>query len=96
MSRKPLKSPPPPRRVWRITESAPMGVWVDPDQPPSPPATLPGDASDVTPSGWMVSSFDLQRGADVRDDPDTIPPELYDELFPPQATQGSDEGSAGH
>ena len=94
MTRKPSKSLPP-RRVWRITESAPMGEWVDPGKSGRPTGAST-DAAEVTASGWMVSSFDLQRGADVRDDPDTVPPELYDELFPPDTGTGSGGGSTGH
>ncbi len=86
MSRKPPK--PHPRLVWRITEDAPMGAWVDPSRPrPVDPAAA-HDAREASSSGWVVSSFDLQRGADVRDDPDTMPPELYDELFAAPSPRG--------
>ena len=92
MSRKPSK--PNPRLVWRITESAPMGEWVDPSKPRRVDASSTHDPREAASSGWMVSSFDLQRGADVSDDPDALPPELYDELFPPDRTKES--GSGGH
>ena len=80
-SRKKRKLPPR-RRVWRITEQAPQGEWVDRDAPvPSRPASLSPEESS---SGWMLSSFDLLKGAEVSEDHDTVPDELFDELFGPQ------------
>jgi hypothetical protein len=50
---------------------------VDPDQvpleltrPPERPAP-----------GWLASSFELTNGLDVSDETDTLPSELFDELF---------------
>jgi hypothetical protein len=74
---------PPPHRgvklVWRITDDAPAGEYVD-------PAALttdrhPKDQPEVVYGGWIESSFDLLHGADISDDPDTVTPELFDELF---------------
>lgn len=73
------------RWVWRISQSFPQGEWVDllaqprPKPPrPAPPAELP----EVSTGGWVVSSFDLLRGADVDTSGDTVPDDLFDELFP--------------
>lgn len=70
--------------VWRISESSPMGEWVDPSAPPPPPpaaAPSPKDLPEVSSGGWIVSSFDLLRGTDVDQSPDSVPDELFDELF---------------
>lgn len=57
-----------------------MGEWVDANAPIARP---PGkDLPEVTSGGWVGSSFDLLSGADVSDDPDTVPNALWDELFP--------------
>lgn len=69
--------------VWRISDAAPMGEWVDPSAGvtvPAPRAELP----EVSSGGWIVSSFDLLNGADVDDGPNTVPDELFDELFAPK------------
>jgi hypothetical protein len=64
--------------VWRITADAPQGAFVDPAAlPPSPPA-VPG-APEL--GGWILSSFDLKHGAEVREGGDTVPGDLYDALF---------------
>lgn len=80
---KPRKKKPSPRRkVWRITEQSPQGEWVDRDAPvPSRPASLSPEESS---SSWVLSSFDLLEGADVSEDRDTVPDELFDELFGPK------------
>jgi hypothetical protein len=71
------------RLVWRITPSAPLGEFVDPDASPAP-ATPPLPAPEVeTRGGWMMSSFDLLHGTDIQEGPDTVPDELFDELFAP-------------
>ena len=71
-------SKPAKRRVWRITAAAPLGEFVDPDAPL--PRSPPGDQER---GGWVVSSFDLAHGADVSDGADTVPDDLFDELFAP-------------
>jgi len=70
------------RWVWRVSRHAPLGEWVDllaPPRPAPPPAELP----EVSTGGWIVSSFDLLRGAEVDTSGDTVPDELFDQLFPP-------------
>ena len=65
------------RRVWRVTQSAPHGEYVDPDAPPvvvTQPLEPPG-------LGWLVSSFELTHGLEVTDETDTLPGELFEELF---------------
>ena len=73
---------PEPRLVWRISESAPKGEWVDPGVVDR---DISAAAKEVASgSSWASSSFDLLHGVDVKeDDPTTIPAELYDELFDP-------------
>jgi len=65
--------------VWRISERAPMGEWIDLSRGAQhmPP--------EVNGGGWVVSSFDLLRGADIieDDEADTIPSELLDQLYAP-------------
>ncbi|MES3013555.1 MAG: hypothetical protein V4750_07495 [Pseudomonadota bacterium] len=63
--------------VWRITAEAPLGALVDPGALP-PSRAVPGEPE---PGGWVVSSFDLKHGVDVRDEDDTVPGDLYDALF---------------
>ena len=58
-----------------------MGEWIDLDAPVERPAPI--DLPEVSSGGWVTSSFDLLRGTDVSDDPDTVPGELLDELFAP-------------
>lgn len=66
-----------PRRVWRITQNAPQGEYVDPDQ--IPVASI-RPAERAAP-GWATSSFELTHGLDVTDETDTLPGELFDEFF---------------
>jgi hypothetical protein len=72
----------PPKMVWRISESAPMGEWVKPraQVKDTPAKGLP----EVSYGTWVTSSYDLLDGADVIEDPDTIPGDLLDELFAPK------------
>lgn len=68
------------KRVWRISESAPMGEWVN---EAAPVASKPSkDLPEVSHGHWVRSSYDLLDGADVTEDPDTLPDDLFDELFP--------------
>jgi len=73
------------RLVWRISEAAPLGEFVDPNAPLPAPAhrELPEASSS---GGWIVSSFELLHGADVSEGPETVPDELFDELFAPPKT----------
>ena len=71
------------KRVWRISERAPMGEWVDLARNVEyvPPPELP----EVSSGGWVVSSFDLLHGTDIIEngEADTVPAELLDQLFAP-------------
>ena len=71
------------RRVWRISQRAPLGEWVDPKAPPPPSPERTNELPEVSTGGWIVSSFDLLRGTDVDASGDTVPAELFDLLFPP-------------
>ena len=90
--KRPKSEGPPKRWVWRISQSAPLGEWVDlsapappaPALPPSAPQDRQADLPEVSVGGWVVSSFDLLRGAEVDTTGDTVPDELFDELFPPK------------
>jgi len=82
-----VKSPKPdvPRWVWRISQSAPLGEWVDLNAPAARPAASRerrADLPELGSGGWVVSSFDLLRGIEVDTSGDTLPDELFDELFP--------------
>ena len=81
----PHKARPKKGLVWRISEKAPMGEWVDTSAPPPPPPPAPPapkkDLPEVYSGGWVVSSFDLLAGVDISESPDTVPDELFDELF---------------
>ena len=66
--------------VWRITEAAPLGEFVDPSIP-SPNQRK--DQPEVSRGGWVVSSFELLHGTEINEGPDTCPAELFDELFAP-------------
>jgi hypothetical protein len=72
------------RLIWRISDRAPLGEWVDPTLPAKPPKQEPPeeDLPEVSSGRWMRSSFDLLNGVDVDDSPNTVPDELFDELFP--------------
>jgi hypothetical protein len=67
--------------VWRITEAAPLGEFVDPQVTPP---TQRKDQPEVSRGGWVVSSFELLHGTEISEGPNTVPDELFDELFPPE------------
>ncbi len=87
------KAPPPPqkKRVWRITEAAPLGEFVDVSASPTPKGshgkTGPSEPAlpeaTVSSGGWVVSSFELLSGADVTEGYDTVPGDLFDAFFEP-------------
>ncbi len=82
VQRKPPGVPPPKKLVWRISQAAPLGEFVDPNAPvPLPERDAIPEASSS--GGWVMSSFELLNGADVTEGPDTVPDDLFDELFPP-------------
>jgi hypothetical protein len=83
--------------VWRVDPDKPSGEWVDSSAPaagplrraPPKPTTLT-ELPEVSTGGWLVSSFDLLNGIDVVDEgSDTVPAELFDELFPPSPSDAS-------
>ena len=84
----------PAKRVWRISASAPQGEWVDKVEPVIHRADA--DLPEVSYGTWVTSSYDLLDGTEVTEDPDTIPGELFDELFAPgqAALKSPDEGQA--
>lgn len=74
----------PAKIIWRISESFPQGAVVDPtvsQRTPSAPRD-PKPEPEFTTSGWVVSSFELLHGTVVSEDIDTVPDDLFDELFP--------------
>ena len=76
----------PARRIWRVTPEAPKGVFVDIDLTmPSPAAAAPEAAPKVLDPApvvdWRSSSYDLLKGLEVNDDEESIPGDLFDELF---------------
>ena len=76
---RPKTGPPTRRAVWRISESAPMGEWVDPDAlSAAGPAAKPPRPD--TSGGWIESSMDLLHGADVSEDHESAPGELFDDV----------------
>jgi hypothetical protein len=77
------RNPPPQKKrlVWRITESALQGEWVDLD---AVPLSAKRDLPEVSSGGWTESSFDLLSGTEVSENPETVPDALFDELFRPK------------
>lgn len=69
------------RRVWRITQAVPQGEYVDPDALPETNPESEPEPHDPADTGWMMSSFALLEGLEVSDESDTVPDELFDELF---------------
>ena len=80
MDRKPAS---PPRRIWRATAAAPMGEFVDIDlTSAAAPETAQARVLDPAPvADWRSSSYDLLNGLEVNDDEESIPGDLFDELF---------------
>ncbi len=83
------------RLIWRITEAAPLGEYVDAADVAAAAAaraTAAAAAPTVAPvlpeaqvssGGWVVSSFELLHGADVTEGYDTVPGDLFDSFFSP-------------
>jgi hypothetical protein len=66
-----------------------MGEFVELDAAPPPRTDASPERearSEVGDSNWVQSSFDLAIGLDVRDFEDTVPEDLFDELFNPKPT----------
>lgn len=79
------------RVLWRMTEAVPQGEFVDTSKPPAP-APAPAAAEKPEPSygSWLESSFELLHGTEINDSPDTVPDDLFDELFAPQPAPPAD------
>jgi hypothetical protein len=86
------KKPAGPKRVWRMTADMPAGGFVDSTSgaPVAADAAASAAAAALIPSrvltparvpSWHASSHDLLSGATASDVTDTIPGELFDELF---------------
>lgn len=91
------KSPTPARKVWRISRNAPQGEWVlvEPSAAVKlvPPVKPRGDdLPEVSSGSWVTSSYDLLSGSDVTEGPETIPDELFDELFAPRQDDPKNPG----
>jgi hypothetical protein len=70
-----------PNVVWRISERAPMGEWVNKGvRSPQPSSSDP--SRDVHDS-WATSSFDLLGGSEVIESTGTEPADFFDQLFAP-------------
>ena len=77
-----------PRKIWRMTADAPRGQIVD---------SLPGALSPMLKEGetdqrrhraqpnWRASSHELSLGLEISDFSDTLPNDLYDDLFSAEA-----------
>lgn len=85
--RKPVAGP---RKVWRITSEAPLGEIVDLGARSGSDTRSGGKGDEVAPimmidtapvANWRASSYDLLSGLEVTDQSDSIPGELFDELF---------------
>jgi|APDOM4702015118_1054815.scaffolds.fasta_scaffold15139_2 hypothetical protein len=97
------KSTAPAKKVWRISRSAPQGEWVLVE--PSPPVKVApvakltpvakprgDDLPEVSSGSWVTSSYDLLSGSEVTENPETIPDELFDELFAPRQDDPKNSG----
>lgn len=79
MARKPLPADPA-KRIWRITQAAPQGEYVDRGNPSARPAPI-AQPEVVIHGGWIESSFDLLNGVDVLEGPQALSPDEFDTLF---------------
>ena len=70
-----------PTKVWRISESMPMGEWVDLTAGPANSRSSKNALPEVEQGAWVRSSFDLLDGIEMNDAEDSVPAELFDELF---------------
>jgi hypothetical protein len=60
-----------------------MGEWVVIKAAPVAPRPR-NDLPEVSYGTWVTSSYDLLDGTDVKEDPDTLPGDLFDALFTPK------------
>jgi hypothetical protein len=84
-------------RVWRISDSAPQGEWVDilsvTQIARQAAKSRAMRSTPAEPGGhWLESSFDLRSGADVTEDPGSIWGDLFDELFLPEPNAAKGTG----
>ena len=77
MIRSRSSGPAPAKKVWRISENAPQGEWVNKGTPVAS-KNLP----EVSYGTWVRSSYDLLDGTDVTEG--ALPGGVFDELFAPQ------------
>ena len=71
-----------PRKVWRMTAEVPQGEFVGELPDELSPMADDGRAKSVrSHPNWMTSSHDLLNGLEVSDFADTLPNDLYDDLF---------------
>jgi hypothetical protein len=77
------KAAPAKKKVWRISERAPGGEWVDADSSPVPLAR-DRESGETTSSGWLTSSMDLLSGTQVIEDQgnDPAPPSPEEKTLP--------------
>ena len=68
-------------KVWRISENTPMGEWVDLAASPRVPAISRPELPEVEQGTWVRSSYDLLDGIEMNEAADSVPAELFDELF---------------
>ena len=80
-----VKMPASAKSVWRISDEAPMGEWVD-SGTVTPVRPVKKDLPEVSYGSWVTSSYDLLHGTDVIESDDTVPGELFDEFFGPQGS----------
>ena len=67
-------------KVWRISEDAPMGAWVD--KKPSVNTAKSRGLPEIANNSWMTSSHDLLDGSHASEvPPDTMSSDLFNELF---------------
>ena len=70
------------KRIWRVSAANPKGEWVDVVAQAERP---PGEAAPETSNrSWRSSTYDLLDGSDVKEEPDTVPAELLDEIVKPK------------
>lgn len=72
------------RRVWRVSANAPLGQVIEITSDPNEHAARRAEAantSELRESGWRQSSLELSDGLEVSENQDTVPAELWDELF---------------
>ena len=76
------------RRVWRVSAEAPLGEVVEIEiasetDPTEVSARRPEASNSDVPRdfGWRQSSLELSDGLEVSENEDTVPAELWDELF---------------